>query len=120
MSLKLSVLATGLLLVCAQAACAHIDPPPPPSGIVVHLFGPNGMTNRILPQSSAARAATGSAPGGVTPNNAANGVSPNNAAAAAPDMHDILHQMFITGDPNVQPGQSIPKGRSGDGSTPGN
>jgi hypothetical protein len=28
-------------------------------------------------------------------------------------MHDVLRQMFVTGDPNQQPGQAMAKGRAG-------
>ena len=30
-------------------------------------------------------------------------------------MHDILHQMFVTGDPNQKPGANISKGRTANG-----
>jgi len=84
--LRARCLAAGLTLLAAPAF-ARQDPTPPPSGIVVHLFGPSGVANKILP------AGTGT--------------------GAAPSTGAILHQMFVTGDPDAVPGQSRPKGRQG-------
>jgi hypothetical protein len=87
--LRAPLFAAAALAAWAAPAIARQDPSPPPSGIVVHLFGPSGVTNKILP------AGTGS---GTT---------------AAPSTGAILHQMFVTGDPDATPGQSRPKGRQG-------
>ncbi|MDE8344762.1 MAG: hypothetical protein POH28_01110 [Acidocella sp.] len=97
MSLNLTITAACMLLLGATPAVARIDPPPPPSGIIVHLFGPNSVASNILPQPTAQKAAADT----------------NAPPQATPDIHDVLHQMFITGDPNVRPGQSLPKGRQG-------
>jgi hypothetical protein len=75
----------------AGAACARPAPPPPPSGIVVHLFGPNAALANVLPTTS----------------------GPSGAPAAPLTMPDILNQMFVTGNPDLKPGQSFAKGRAG-------
>jgi len=60
-------LATVLALGLAAPACARPQPVPPPSGIVVHLFGPNSLSSHILPAgpeaaTSAAGTETASTP----------------------------------------------------------
>jgi len=64
----------------AGAAQARLQPQPPPSGIVVHLFGPSSVLQSVAP-------ALASAPGG--------------APQAAPGWGNVLHQMFVTGDPDA-------------------
>ncbi len=79
----------------AVAAQAHQPPTPPPSGIVVHLFGPGSLATHFLPS------------GATTP------ASPNGGGYVEPTTGDILRQMFITGDPNQKPGETLSKGRNG-------
>jgi hypothetical protein len=82
----------------ALPALARPDPTPPPSGIVVHIFGPGSVTSNMLPTGGTSKAPPG---------------SPTHYTE--PSMHDILQKMFVTGDPNQKPGASIPKGRAGGG-----
>ncbi len=97
----------ALLLASAGIAHASRNPTPPPSGIVVHLFGPQGIMTPILPQDDTAHGTQGQT-GGQAPSA---GSAPGATAAATdsanslqtsddPSIHDILHQMFVTGDPN--------------------
>ena len=84
-----------------SAAQARQTPNPPPSGVVVHLFGPDSVASGILPSGAPAPAAGG------TPAPAGGG-----SGYVEPSTSDILHQMFVTGDPNQQPGQALSKGKS--------
>jgi hypothetical protein len=105
-----SILAASLWITAAHA---RQPPNPPPSGIVIHLFGPNSITSNILPTAPVARAAGAASTGPV---NATSGGAAAPAAAPAyvePSTSDILHQMFVTGDPNLKPGQNFAKGRTG-------
>jgi len=77
--------------MAVSVAQARQDPTPPPSGIVVHLFGPGSITSAVIPETAS--------PG---------------VPAAEPSTGDILHQMFVTGDPDAKPGSTFPKGRAGD------
>ncbi len=101
------ILAAGL----AVPALARQDPPPPPSGIVIHLFGPDSITSKMLPTApvaSAPAAPVASMAGGTT-------MAPRPAAAPAyqePSLHDILRQMFVTGDPDQKTGQDLAPGRN--------
>ncbi|WP_284256381.1 hypothetical protein [Acidocella aquatica] len=84
--------------VCGVGAAQARQPPnPPPSGEVVHLFGPGSLATHFLPSGN------GAAPAGASGEN--NYVEPSTS--------DILHQMFVTGDPNLKPGQAVSKGRNG-------
>jgi hypothetical protein len=104
--LKINILSTAILAsLWALPALARPDPIPPPSGIVVHLFGPGSVTSNILPTGNAPNAQAGSTP------NAQGG----STHYVEPSTHDILHQMFVTGDPDQKPGANIPKGRAGFG-----
>jgi len=86
--LNLRLLAVSwLMAVCfATAAQARLEPKPPPSGIVVHLFGPNSVMQSVAP-------ALANAPDGTPPAAAPGG------AQAEPSWGNVLHQMFVTGDP---------------------
>jgi hypothetical protein len=98
--LKLRFLcAAAALFATAGMAEARQDPPAKPSGIVVHLFGPNSVSSQFLP-SAASPPAHG------------NHQAPANAAAQEPGFGGILRQMFVTGDPNREPGQALSKGRA--------
>jgi hypothetical protein len=99
-----TLVAVILVGLAASPALARQSPPPPPSGIVVHLFGQNSVMSQIMPTPSATAPGkqtdngTGQSKGGVTQN------------AAEPTFGGILHQMFVTGDPadktpNFAPGR---------------
>jgi len=101
------VLATAAGVAGAQA---RQTPTPPPSGIVVHLFGPESIMSNVLP--------TGVGSGGGTPASGAAGGGAASAGAGTlpyvePSTHDILHEMFVTGDPDLKPGTNFAKGRTG-------
>jgi hypothetical protein len=66
-----------------QQAQAGREPKPVPSGIVIHLFGPDSPAGTLVPPGT------------------------------APTTGNILHQMFITGDPDRKPGAALPKGKTG-------
>ncbi|OYV40669.1 MAG: hypothetical protein B7Z80_03915 [Rhodospirillales bacterium 20-64-7] len=83
-------------------AWARPQPAPKPSGIVVHLFGPDSVASNILP--AAPPAGAGAA--------AANAVAARpEAAAPAPSGGEILHQLFVTGAPDRPSAPS--KGKAG-------
>lgn len=105
--MKLKLLSTGVLAsLWAFPALAHQDPSPPPSGVVVHLFGPNSVMSNMLP--------TGSAPHTSAPAGGASKTVPaGELDDTEPSMHDILRQMFVTGDPNQKPGAGFAKGKTG-------
>jgi hypothetical protein len=102
------IMLSALFIAPATTVLAKPQPTPTPSGIVVHLFGPDSITSNILPAApgqnySPARTATGTATG--APPGAG---QPAASAAQAtdypePSWHDVLHQMFITGDPENPP-----------------
>ncbi len=117
-----SLLAVFLVLATGPAWAAGRNAPPPPSGIVVHLFGPNGVWSNIMPSGPApssgavpagtvSAAASAAAPPAAPP--ASGSVAPASAGAPAasaaypePTLGSVLHQMFITGDPDRGPGFS--------------
>jgi hypothetical protein len=113
-----AALALGLatLGLAAAPAYASVEPTPPPSGIVYHLFGPNSITSHILPSGPSAPAP----PGGAAPaaaGTASSGVQPAGTTAPAspgPSWGDVAHQMFVTGDPAQEGAPQIPKGRAGE------
>lgn len=91
MNLKMSWTAIVFGLAGLPPAQARVDPTPPPSGIVVHLFGPDSVMSNVMPAGSAAPApGVGAASGGTAPA----------AAYPEPTLGGVLHQMFVTGDPN--------------------
>ncbi len=101
--------AAGAALLLASAGIAHAtrNPTPPPSGIVVHLFGPHGVMTPILPGDDTRHGTPGQnggqapAAGSATDSTAAATDSANSLQTSDdPSLHDILHQMFVTGDPN--------------------
>jgi hypothetical protein len=130
------LLAGFLVLGAGPALAAGRTAPPPPSGIVVHLFGPEGIWGNILPASPAPPSGTAppsaalapAAPASPAPAGVATaGGPPTGAAPAAtqasvstaaatpassaaypePTLGAILHQMFVTGDPDRGPGFSL-------------
>jgi len=90
-------------LLAAQPAAARQNPTPPPSGIVIHLFGQDSVMSNVLPDMAS--------PAAPTPTSAGNVVAPGASAPGAaqssndvePTLGDVLHQMFVTGDPNDPP-----------------
>jgi hypothetical protein len=85
--------AAAAFLAISSAAQARPDPAPKPSGIVIHLFGTNSVTAHMLPTAPAHAGSS--------------------AAAASPSSFGaILHQMFVTGDPDQKPGAALSKGRA--------
>ncbi len=111
----------AILIGLAGPALARPNPQPPPSGIVVHLFGPGSITSNILPTArdflpggpahGANMAGASAAAGGasIAPGGAATG---NTGADDDPTMGQVLHQMFVVGDPNQKPGAAIAPGRA--------
>jgi hypothetical protein len=93
----------AMLLASASLAHATRNPNPPPSGIVVHLFGPHGIMTPLLPDDGTGHSTPGQN-GGSAPTagsaSAAQGSANSLQTSDDPDIHDILHQMFVTGDPN--------------------
>jgi hypothetical protein len=114
----LATLALGLI---ATAAPARQLPPAPPSGIVVHLFGPDSITSHILPTGPEAAPASGGAstasPGGSSAT--ASGSAASDAAqsgqtstpANSLTWGEIGHEMFVTGDPAQEGAVALPKGK---------
>ena len=110
------------LLALAGPAAARPNPEPPPSGIVVHLFGLGSITSNILPSLPGARPRpSGAASAGMGMPGAGVPGGPEDATASAgsaaadpydPTMGQVLHQMFVVGDPDQKPGASIAPGRA--------
>ncbi|MDD2795046.1 hypothetical protein [Acidocella sp.] len=96
--MKINKLFIILSALCSVGAAQARQPPnPPPSGEVVHLFGPGSVASQFLPSGNAAASPTGGAAG---------------SAYVEPSAGEILHQMFVTGDPGQKPGQAISQGRT--------
>lgn len=93
--------------LAAFPALARQDPTPPPSGIVVHLFGQGSITSHILPTNSSNPQA--GQPGQAAPQ----GAGAPAQAAPEPTAGDILHQMFVTGDPAQNGKPNFAPGRGG-------
>jgi len=89
---KILVLTVALTAWLPLAATARPNPPPPPSGVVVHLFGQDSIMSNVLPTAPDSTASEASSAGP--------GVSTPRPAYVAPTTGQILHQMFVTGDPN--------------------
>lgn len=89
----------AMLLASAGIANAERNPTPPPSGVVVHLFGPHGIMTPILPGDDTKHPNEGQS-GGSAPGSSAAGSANALQSSDDPDIHAILHQMFVTGDPN--------------------
>jgi len=122
----LRILLAGLLVFGAgQALAAPRTAQPPPSGVVVHLFGPQGVWANVAPmvggtQEAPVAAAPAGGPPTSEPATVASSAAPTPESAAPapaaasypePTLGAVLHQMFVTGDPNAGPG--FPQGRKG-------
>jgi len=107
MAVKIKFLGFAICLAgLPMVAAARQQPAPAPSGIVVHLFGQDSVLSNVLPTArEGARGAAQAEPGAATP-----------PPDVAPSTGDILHQMFVTGDPNdpTQPSQGRVKQRLAD------
>ncbi len=120
--------------LAAGAAAARNEPNPPPSGIVVHLFGPGSLTSGMMPGQPSGPVVThvpvppankplgGAAneqpappsAGSIPPMTAASTATATGTAGgdAGPGLGPILHQMFVTGDPDAKPGSGLATGRA--------
>jgi hypothetical protein len=117
--MKRILLAAFLILAAGPALASGRNAQLPSSGVVIHLFGPDGVWSNVLPTAPApSNAPAGAAPSAASPantqaaalssNDAASGVTaPIGAATPAPaaaypepTLGTVLHQMFITGDPD--------------------
>jgi hypothetical protein len=106
----LAALAGGLT---ASPALARNEPKPVPSGIVVHLFGPQTVTNGPVPSPGAPAGTPGTAAqAGVSGGTDSAGTISSGAAASSPTWGEIAHEMFVTGDPAQENRSALPKGRS--------
>jgi hypothetical protein len=110
------ILPAVLFCCMAPGAQAARNPTPPPSGIVVHLFGPDSIMSHVAPglPGETAPAQTGGANAAVQPpagqsaggqvSAGAPGVETPGASQAAngdePTWGGVLHTMFVTGDPS--------------------
>jgi hypothetical protein len=90
-----------LLIASAGTAHAYRNPEPPPSGVVVHLFGPNGIFSD-LPGESAKPSTPGQSTDATTPGSAP-AATTGVETSEDPSWHAILDQLFIVGDPNDPP-----------------
>jgi hypothetical protein len=107
-------LALGLGLTPAYA---RQPPPAPPSGIVIHLFGPNSVSSHFLSTGPAAApsgsTAAGAPAGGASPS-ATNGSGSTAASTeSSPTWGDVVHTMFVTGNPAQEGPAALPKGKAG-------
>ncbi len=103
--LSAPALAVLLLGLASVPATARPAPSPPPSGEVLHLFGPNSVTSNIMPAGPAAGADKGS------------GTQASSAATnqgSGMTLGQIAHEMFVTGNPAQEGAAILPKGRSGE------
>lgn len=100
LKLLFAVFLTGL---AASPALANRNPIPPPSGVVIHLFGANSVTSQLVPSQSTASPS-------VEAVGAAQGANTATQATPEPTLGGILHQMFVTGDPDKNT-PNFPPGR---------
>ncbi len=108
--LPTTLLACLTLSLGATPALARSYLTPPPSGEVIHLFGPDSVLNQMPGMGGTADSGTAAMAAGTGDASAATAAQ-GAGAQAEPTLHDVLHQMFVTGDPNATPGQSFAKGR---------
>ena len=110
---RFSLVLLAATMLPAGGAIARQDPVVQPSGEVIHLFGPNSVFNNLMPSPAgggAAPAANNTAtPGASAPTNAIAGTP----ASASSNGGGLLHEMFVTGDPNVPASERLSKGRPG-------
>ncbi|GAN79380.1 hypothetical protein SAMN02746095_00376 [Acidocella aminolytica 101 = DSM 11237] len=94
----LTAAALGCLL--AGPTWARQDPKPKPSGIVIHLFGPAETSTPNVTTNGKGQIATDTS-------------SASDQSGQNPSWGDVLHQMFVTGDPAQDSKPSFPTGRQG-------
>jgi hypothetical protein len=108
------ILPAALFCCVASGAQAARNPTPPPSGIVVHLFGPDSIMSHVAPglpgetaPAAPAPSGGGSAavqqPAGQSAGGQMSAAAPGASQAAnadEPTWGGVLHTMFVTGDPN--------------------
>lgn len=89
------ILIASLASMIALPALAR-NPQPTQSDVVIHLFGPNFISVTNSSTGSAGNPATPSAPG-TAENSPAS--SAQASSAQSPSLHQMLRQLFVTGDP---------------------
>ena len=119
----LNILPIALLAsLAAFPALARQDPTPPPSGIVVHLFGSDTppAPNAANPQSAEKNAGAQAMPPAGAALDKSSGNGSNNGSAdvsrddrGEPSLGQVLHQMFVTGDPAQDSQPHFAAGRNG-------
>lgn len=97
-----------IIIACLASAIAlpamARDPKPTDSGVVIHLFGPDFF--------SMANSANGTAENSPsTPSIQTSQTSQAETPRPAPSMDQILHQLFVTGDPDQDGKPHFPHGR---------
>lgn len=122
-----------LASLIALPAMADKNPEPKPSGVTIHLFGPNLITttnsDSAAPDSNAGSASSPASGQSADQSVTINGVSTplssgdsastgsaNASPAAAqpePTMGEVLHEMFVTGDPAQDGHPNFPRGKTG-------
>lgn len=131
-----TIVVACLASLIALPAMADRNPPAAPSGVTIHLFGPQFITTTNSPgeapsSSGQANSAPQEAGGGSAPHVTINGVpallSPSNGSSAPPPptsstnepattapaqpeptWGEVLHQMFVTGAPGQKNQPHIP------------
>lgn len=94
MKINFLLLVVSFTAIMPALATARQEPSPPPSGVVIHLFGQDSVLSNVIPTAPAGGAkAAGAASGGVA--------AP--PAYREPTTGQVLHEMFVTGDPNDPP-----------------
>lgn len=88
----------GLASLIALPALADKNPQPKASGIVIHLFGPEMITSSGTTAKPPAAAATAADTAPATP--------------PAPSLGQVMHEMFVTGDPAQDSTPHFPRGRA--------
>ena len=104
---RLSAALFAALLLPAGPALARESMTPPSSGITVHLFGPNSVLNHVLPGG-------GTPAAGSAANTGSAATDASTPAGGGGNLGAVLHEMFVTGDPNVPSSARLSKGRTGE------
>lgn len=91
-----TILFAGLISLAAFPALAEKNPQPKPSGIVIHVFGPQMLTISAA-QDKSGTASTSQAPG---------------ASPESISLGQAMHEMFVTGDPAQDGKPHFPRGRA--------
>ncbi len=105
----MKILPAALLAsLAAFPAMARQDPSPKPSGIVIHLFGSDSGSSSQPSPSTPSAATNDKAPQG---GEAQSGEATQNTQA--PTIGQVLHQMFVTGDPAQDSKPHFAQGRNG-------